>query len=102
VRHHDAWRRTSRPLGQIEPSAQNHAFSIYLDVTPHEISPGAMIDDSAFGRKGFIATETQRTGFHKQNHDASGLAEHPSPAWLRERASGAAVAVFFATAMTRG
>jgi hypothetical protein len=30
------------------------------------------------------------------------LSEDPSPAELRERASGAAVAVFFATAVTRG
>jgi hypothetical protein len=36
VGHHDAWRWTGRPVGQIEPSAQNRAFSIYFDVAPHK------------------------------------------------------------------
>src|SRR4029077_10524884 len=60
VRHHDAWREASGPLRQIEPSAQNPAFGLYFDVTPHKISPGAMIDDSEFGRKGLSLQDSRQ------------------------------------------
>jgi hypothetical protein len=53
---------------------------------------GRVLSPQRRGERDFINKITMLEGFLKI----------PRPAWLRERASGAAVAVFFATAVTRG